>query len=155
MYVTYFYHKHTYISTRICTHAHVRISQLQILQVILAPMSLKQLIYISLDINCQVKRNRKEKNMPVKTDRKESWNWAIIWKVAVNTLHLRSSLRLFKCTNQVQFSKAFSHQWWYVKLPFSYWGVGQHTLCLHIFAVFAPLSPLFSLFTASVRWPCR
>ena len=39
-------------------------------------------LYKSLDINCQVKRNRKE-----------SWNWAIIWKVAVNTLHLRSSLR--------------------------------------------------------------
>ena len=134
MYVTYFYHKHTYISTRICTHAHVRISQLQILQVIMAPMSLKQLIYISLDINCQVKRNRKE-----------SWNWAIIWKVAVNTLHLRSSLRLSKCTNQVQFYKAFSLQW-YVKLPFSYWGVGQHTLCLHIFAVFAPLFTSFFSF---------
>ena len=139
MYVTYFCHKHT------CTHAHVRISQLQILQVILAPMSLKQLIYISLDINCQVKRNRKEKICQVKIDRKESWNWAMIWKVAVNTLHLRSSLRLSKCTNQVQFYKAFSLQW-YVKLPFSYWGVGQHTLCLHIFAVFTPLFTSFFSF---------
>ena len=66
MYVTYFCHKRT------CTHAHVRISQLQILQVILAPMLFEQLIYISLDINCQVKRNRKEKICQLKQIEKKA-----------------------------------------------------------------------------------
>ena len=50
--------KHTRMSHISVISTHVRISQLQILQVIL--MSPKQLIYISLDIKCQVKTDRKE-----------------------------------------------------------------------------------------------
>ena len=66
--------KHTCTShiSVISTHEHVRVSQLQILQVILAPMSLKQLIYISLDINCPVKQIEKIKYVKLKEIEKKA-----------------------------------------------------------------------------------